>query len=345
MKRIEEFYEQNPDKVRKDLIKQNPVNGTPSSAPALGAVTEEEVENYSGSQRSSVQLFTAPTAPSGEGDDGKAEKVAEASLKKEFTDAIANKKAEQKALDSLEIKFHDRLHFVDLKATLDLEHVGENLAIVRLGEIDIFFNDLADRKVLIKRDYDLGLPRIKRQICKVSLDGRVPMVELLIDSRELKVQPQDKFFKLQIERTEKDGPDQFFLPQHDVFDDVSSSLFDLSCPVVATTTADVVLPPKAFHTETCDVSLGPEDMEVAGTRKVILERTADHGMNIGMRKMILVPKIVSEVKVEGGTAKVEVRIYNASRQRLRISKKTNIAKVYLCKNKVLDKKVGIIIIN
>ena len=62
---------------------------------------------------------------------------------------------------------------------------------------------------------------------------------------------------------------------------------------------------------------------------MILERTTDHGMNIGMRKMILVPKLVSEVCLDNEEVKVEVQIYNASRQRLRISKKTSIAKVYL----------------
>lgn len=36
---------------------------------------------------------------------------------------------------------------------------------------------------------------------------------------------------------------------------------------------------------------------------------------------------------------VAVRIYNASRQRLRVSKKTNIAKVLLCKNTAFDGKV------
>ena len=62
-------------------------------------------------------------------------------------------------------------------------------------------------------------------------------------------------------------------------------------------------------------------------------------MNIGMRKMILVPKIISEVQQDEEEMKVDVKIYNASRQRLRISKKTNIAKVFLCRNRKFDQKV------
>ena len=60
-------------------------------------------------------------------------------------------------------------------------------------------------------------------------------------------------------------------------------------------------------------------------------------MKIGLRKMILVPKIVSQLTEIEKEVKVEVKIYNASRQQLRISKNTNIAKLYLGKvNLVLE---------
>ena len=60
-------------------------------------------------------------------------------------------------------------------------------------------------------------------------------------------------------------------------------------------------------------------------------------MKIGLRKMILVPKIVSQLTEMEKEVKVEVKIYNASRQQLRISKNTNIAKLYLGKvNLVLE---------
>ena len=251
---------------------------------------------------------------------------------------MANKKAESKAFDSLEVTFHDKWHFIELKSAIEVEKVGETVLTVRLSEIDIFSNDLADRKLLIKRDQPS--PRIRRQICRVNLDGRFPTVEIVIESLTKSIGAQEKFLKLKIEKLEKDVPDQFYLPHNDVFDDVHKEIFNMEAPAIATIMGDVVLPPKAFHTEICQVNLKPEDLENIGTRKVILERTTDHGMNIGMRKMILMPKILSEIKVENGEAKVEVKIYNASRQRLRISKKTNIARVFLCKNSNLTDKVG-----
>ena len=36
----------------------------------------------------------------------------------------------------------------------------------------------------------------------------------------------------------------------------------------------------------------------------MLNRTKDHGMNIGMRKMILIPRAVTELQMDGDTAKV-----------------------------------------
>jgi len=58
-----------------------------------------------------------------------------------------------------------------------------------------------------------------------------------------------------------------------------------------------------------------------------MRRTKDHGMNIGMRKMIMIPQVVSQLTINRDQAQIMVTIYNASRQGLRISTKTNIARL------------------
>ena len=365
VKRVEEYYTMNPKLIDRNIFQsaltekiQVQALSTPNGE---ASNVNEELENFEGSPSSvyfkePVPNFPAPhastvhiskpavlnTIPEAAGPkpaDPISKPESTEPFKTEFSDKLANKKAESKAFDSLEISFHDKWHFIDLKSAVTVEKLGESLLTIRLSEIEIFMNDLVDRKVLVRRDNPS--PKIKRQICKLNIEGRSPVVEIIIDSDTKDISAQEKFFKLKIEKFEMDVPDQFFLPHNDVFDDVSKDIFDMNAPAVATTLVDVVLPPKAFHTEICHVNLKPEDMEIIGTKNVILERTSDHGMNIGMRKMILVPKILSVVKVENGEAKVEVKIYNASRQRLRISKKTNIAKVFLCRNTNLTKKVGI----
>jgi len=93
----------------------------------------------------------------------------------------------------------------------------------------------------------------------------------------------------------------------------------------------VVLMPKSFHTERCTVQLKPGEGPALNAAHVILQRTDDYAMKIGMRKLILVPKVLTQLtwEADGEVATVEVQIYNASKQRLRLSKKTNIANVFL----------------
>jgi len=330
VKRVEEFYTENPDKIETQLF----LASKPKAGPvAISSANNDagDLENYVESSSGSIS-FRQDSAH-------KATSNGDSPMKAEYENAIENKLAEMKAMDSLEVKFHDRPHYISLKKAVDVERPGENIITVRLGEVDIFFNDLNERKVNIRRDDDGGPVKVRRQICKVTLDGRIPMVDILVDCRNTKIEAMNKFFKVYIERTDKDGADQFYLPQSDVFEPIINEIFSLGAPLCATTPGDVVLAPKAFHEETCLVNIKSEEVEAFSSMKVILERTADHGMNIGMRKMILVPRIVSSLKIDGDQVKVSVRIYNASRQRLRISKKTNIAKVFLCKNTAFERKV------
>ena len=102
----------------------------------------------------------------------------------------------------------------------------------------------------------------------------------------------------------------------------------------ASTSADIVLLPKSYHTETCSVKL---DHSLEGPSVGLLERTKSSSMQIGMRKMILIQKVLCHV-VPGespNTATVMVRVYNASKQTLKITKKTNIAQVQLQKDRTV----------
>ena len=46
-------------------------------------------------------------------------------------------------------------------------------------QVEVFHNDLVDRKILVKRDLKHGAPMIKRQICKVGLNLALYFVVLL----------------------------------------------------------------------------------------------------------------------------------------------------------------------
>ena len=46
-------------------------------------------------------------------------------------------------------------------------------------QVEVFHNDLVDRKILVKRDLKHGGPMIKRQICKVGLNLALYFVVLL----------------------------------------------------------------------------------------------------------------------------------------------------------------------
>ena len=204
VKRVEEFYTENPDKIETQLF----LASKPKAGPvAISSANNDagDLENYVESSSGSIS-FRQDSAH-------KATSNGDSPMKAEYENAIENKLAEMKAMDSLEVKFHDRPHYISLKKAVDVERPGENIITVRLGEVDIFFNDLNERKVNIRRDDDGGPVKVRRQICKVTLDGRIPMVDILVDCRNTKIEAMNKFFKVYIERTDKDGADQFYLPQ------------------------------------------------------------------------------------------------------------------------------------
>jgi len=102
----------------------------------------------------------------------------------------------------------------------------------------------------------------------------------------------------------------------------------------ASTSADIVLLPKSYHTETCLVKL---DQNLEKPSIGLLERTKSSSMQIGMRKMIIIQKVLCYLTPgeSPNTATVEVRVYNASKQTLKITKKTIIAQVRLQKDRTV----------
>ena len=258
---------------------------------------------------------------------------AEKEARKTMKDKAAVKLAEIKALENSSLKFHEAYYDISLDKEEQLPGPGDAVILVKLGELELFSTELADRHVFVHyRAQADNTAVVKSQICKVNLEGKSPTVELLVRSKNATLGPFPLFLRLRIERTELDTDNQFFLPVSDTFHPTATeTLFDLHCSTVASTLNDVVLLPKSFHTERCVVPLKPEELATLNDALVILERTPDHGMNIGMRKMILVPKVLSRLACDQSSeqATVEVRIYNASKQRLRLSKNTNIARIFL----------------
>jgi hypothetical protein len=264
----------------------------------------------------------------------------ECEARAKMNEKVLLKTAEIKTWQTAGIKFHDEFHDISLKKELKLPVPGGDCVItVSLPELELFASELADRRVLIHfRSLGGGTSaasgHIKSQICKLILDDRTPAVDILLKSKAPTIAPTDYFFRLRIERTEMDVDNQFFVPVSDSFlPAATEQLFDVTACTLVATQKDVVLLPKSYHTERCTVLLREDQLAGLNDVLVVLERTTDHSMNIGMRKLILVPKVLTRMSCdqEANMATVEVRIYNASKQRLRLSKNTNIGKVFLPK--------------
>lgn len=151
-------------------------------------------------------------------------------------------------------------------------------------------------------------------------------MEVLVENtkdKEVTIKASEKYklIRVYVEKDINDLDHQFEIPEDD--DGVDEAEEYLEKEVVdATTTSDIVLKPKTYHTETCIAKI---DLDYGVDPLVQVERTKASTMKIGMRKMILVPKVLTFMKVSGGEAKVQVRLYNASKSIMRISAKTPIA--------------------
>lgn len=262
------------------------------------------------------------------------EMVSAPPIKEEENDKVSQKLIQIKVLASVETKLHDRIHTFHLKDKLTFEKAGKNIIDFHLDTLDSFIHELVDkgscRKVQFKK-IETSTFKIQKQICNIQLKGKNVTAEVLVDSKETVIKPCKGFLKVQIEKSEIDNYDPFVIPLGHIVDEGSEDILDSTCKVVATVPTDIHLAPKSFHTQLCNVSSKEKDLNELASKVVVLNRTKDHGMNIGMRKMILIPRAVTELQMDGDTAKVMVTIYNASRQNLRISTKTNIATLFVSK--------------
>jgi len=207
----------------------------------------------------------------------------------------------------------------------------------KMAELDLFSSELSGRRILIKeRDNDKRIITVFKQTANIIVNERKSEVDVLVQNdkdKEVIVKANDKvkLIRVYVEKLEKDFDHQFDIPEDDdIIDDVENFLE--TDAVDASTTTDIVLKPKTYHTEVCTVKTSKSYKEQPF---VVFERTKASGMKIGMRKMILVPKVLSFLNTEGEEATLLVTLYNASKQTLRITKKTKIASVRIQKQETL----------
>ena len=209
----------------------------------------------------------------------------------------------------------------------------------KMEELDLFSSELAGRKILIKeRDNDSRILTVFKQIANIIVNDRKSEVDVLVQNDQtrdvvVKAADKEKLIRVYVERLEKDLDNQFEIPEdEDMFEKIDDLV--VADPVDAITTTDIVLQPKCYHTELCTVKL-PEIHELPPL--AVLERTKASSMKIGMRKMILVPKAFNFIKIEDGVnASVLVRMYNAWKMPIRITKKTKIAELKLLRKNLYE---------
>eukprot|EP00090_Calanus_glacialis_P001028 TRINITY_DN10736_c0_g1_i4.p1 TRINITY_DN10736_c0_g1~~TRINITY_DN10736_c0_g1_i4.p1 ORF type:complete len:2067 (+),score=620.98 TRINITY_DN10736_c0_g1_i4:267-6467(+) len=207
----------------------------------------------------------------------------------------------------------------------------------KMPELDMFSSELAGRKILIKeRDNDKRILTIFKQTANVIVNERKSEVDVLVQNernKECTVKASDKvkFIRVYVEKLEKDLDHQFDIPEDDDIISEMEVLLEAE-PVDAVTSEDIILQPKTYHSEVCTVKILKSYTEKPFA---VLERTKASGMKIGMRKMILVPKVLSFLNTDTEVATIIVNMYNASKQTLRITKKTKIASVRIQKPGIL----------
>jgi len=209
----------------------------------------------------------------------------------------------------------------------------------KMPELDIFSSELAGRKILIKeRDNDKRILTVFKQTANVIVNERKSEVDVLVQNdrnKECRVKASDKvkLIRVYVEKLEKDLDHQFDIPEDD---DIISEIEELleAEPFDAVTSEDIILQPKTYHSEVCTVKISKSYTE---NPFAVLERTKASGMKIGMRKMILVPKVLSFLNTDKEEATIIVNMYNASKQTLRITKKNQNCK---CKNSEARNPVG-----
>ena len=249
---------------------------------------------------------------------------------------IMKKIGEIKSFEKLNLEFFKNGNSILCTEDIRVPPREKKIVTFKLSELDMFASELAGRRVLIKeRDNDRDILVIHKQISNIIINERKSEVDVLVENildKEVIVKACDKIklIRVYVERTAKDLDHQFDIPEDDDVLDVVLNLLDDE-GLDAATTNDIVLQPKTYHTEVCLVKL---NKTFSSEPFALMERTKASSMQIGMRKMIIIPKSLCFLSVEkdNSEATVMIKMYNASKQTLRITKKTKIAKVRLQKD-------------
>ena len=259
---------------------------------------------------------------------------------------IMRKMGEIKSFEKLKLTFFNSGQSIVNCQDIRVEPGEKEIITFRLSELDLFSSELAGRRVLVKeRDNDRDILTIHKQIANIMINERRVEVKVLVENTQEKevivmASERVKLIRVYVERAAKDLDHQFDIPEDDdVINDVNDMLAEEAYD--AATTNDIVLMPKTYHTELCKVKL---DSPLDYNPFVLMERTKASSMQIGMRKMIIIPKVLSFLNTEqdSSEATLLIKMYNASKQTLRVTKKTKIATVRLQKRELWSERELII---
>ena len=249
---------------------------------------------------------------------------------------ILKKVGEIKSFEKLDLDFFKSGMSIICYEDISLCPREKKIVTFKLPELDLFSSELAGRRILIKeRDNDRDILTVHKQISNIVINERKSQVEVLVENsfdRQVVVKASEKIklIRIYVERTPKDLDHQFDIPEDDDVIDAVEGILEKDA-FDAATTNDIVLMPKTYHTEVCIIKLN----RTLGYQSVaLMERTKASSMQIGMRKMIIIPKVLYflDPSSECQDITIKVKMYNASKQTLRITKKTKIAQVRLQKS-------------
>ena len=244
----------------------------------------------------------------------------------EASEKIMKKIGEIRWLEKQELEWHGGLS-VRLLEEVVVEARERKIVSLRAAELDLFAPELQGRRVMVKERWNTRRRlTVYKQVAEATVVDRQVTLEVLVENKEdqrVVISPSEgyKLIRVHVEKDINDLDYQFDIPEDD--DGVEEAEEFMEKEVVdAITSTDIVLKPKTYHTEVCTAKVG---LELDTAPVVVVERTKNRTMSIGMRKMILVPKVLSYLTVAGTEATVMVRLYNASKSIMRISAKTQIA--------------------
>ena len=240
---------------------------------------------------------------------------------------IMKKIGEIKSFEKKDLEFFTSGMSIRLLGDVVVEGGERKILTITLSELDLFSSELGGRRLLVKeRVNSKRLLTVFKQIVEASVVERRAQVEVLVENHHnyqvvIKAAEKYKLIRVYVEKSINDLDHQFGIPEDDDFLEDMEEYLEKEV-VDAITTTDIVLKPKTYHTEVCTAKL---DLDYGPSPLVMVEKTKASTMRIGMRKMVVVPKRLAFIKMEGGEAKVPVRLYNASKSIMRISAKTPIA--------------------